>query len=104
MTKNRTNEVPRSGTHNGIKYNKKWTRIKLCRQCKRFFHPVNGRQRLCSEQCKKWNNTDYQSYWYNQLPEEKKAEIRRRRKSVEKDNLIGIGYENELLLKQIRSG
>lgn len=74
--------VPRSGTHEGIKYNKKRTLVRICPVCKSFFEIIgskNASKKFCSNQCKKINNTDYQSYWYNQLPIEKRNEINNNR-------------------------
>lgn len=91
------NEVPRSGTHNGIKYNKKRTIIRICRVCKKYFL-IQGRgmakAQFCSKECKKINNTDYQQYWYGQLPVEVKSEINNRRENQRTTNgKISSDYE-----------
>jgi hypothetical protein len=72
------NEVPRYGIHGGIKFSPKRTLVRVCFVCKSFYIPTGRSQKVCSEKCRRIYKTDYKSYWYNQLPEDKKAQIRAR--------------------------
>lgn len=60
------------GIHEGIKYNKKRTLVRLCVVCKTFFIPIGKRDKVCSEECRKIMKSNNWSNWFNQLSDEYK--------------------------------
>lgn len=56
-------EVPRYGTHDGIKYSPRRTLVRWCNICGRPYIPQGRRDKTCSEECRYIKNKGHNDKW-----------------------------------------